>query len=220
MFVHAQRVYLTGRSLHISAFPARKETENPQEGEAMPRPKVQTAGGRTMSLIEDGLSARGAGVGPGALVAAEEARARKARAARGVDKYREDNPDDFRTWETKYGCVVQFWGMRVYYGTCRDCPGLVHTRRNVSGYRAGPTQIGRWPVLCEVCRERRTAEHAEAARKRMAELRRKRYAARDEQFRKVGIPVPRQGVPGEEALLRREADYLDGGYVEDSDWEI
>lgn len=176
------------------------------------RPKVQTGAGRVISLIEDGLSVTGAGVGPGALVAAEEARARKARAARGVDKYRKENPDDFRTWETEYGCVVQFWGMRVYYGSCRDCPGLVTTKRNVSGYRAGPTQIGRWPLLCETCRERRKAEHAEAARKRMARLRKERYIARDEQIRRVNatrnpevrpLPIPRQGVPGEEAVLRR-----------------
>jgi len=156
--------------------------------------------------------------------AAELRREQKAGAARKIDKYRAENPDDFRTWETKHGCVIQFWGMRVYYGRCRDCSDLVTTTRDVSQYKEGPTMIGRWPALCEECRQRKRDEDAAAARRRMAELRRKRYRFRDEQFRKAGLPATRQGVPSYEARMarteREEDDYLNGGYVGDPEWDL
>ncbi len=41
----------------------------------------------------------------------------------------------------------------------------------------------------------------------MRALRSERYKFRDEQFAKIGLPAPRQGVPGYEALLRWERDY-------------
>jgi hypothetical protein len=169
--------------------------------------------GRTISLIEDGLHAQGSGVGFGGLIGAERAKAQKARATAGVNKFRAENPDDFHTWTTKYGCVVQFWGMRVYYGTCQTCKGLVTARRDVSKYKAGRTQIGRWPKYCQVCRELKAGEHNAAARKRMAQLRKERNALQAEQLHRANerraksgllpLPVPRQGVPGEEAQLRR-----------------
>jgi hypothetical protein len=146
-----------------------------------------------------------------------------------VDRWRRENPDAFRTWTTKHGCVVQFWGMRVYYGICRDCPGLVTDRRSISGadanrFKTGPTQLGRWPMLCDDCRERRYEDHAAAARYRMARLRRDRYAFRDEQYARFntaraerGQPELRvgQGIPGpeayERAAKRAEGDWVDEG---------
>ena len=59
-----------------------------------------------------------------------------------VDRFREENPDFFDTWPTKYGHVVQFWGMRVYYGACQECGGLVTTRRKITGYKEGQTLRG------------------------------------------------------------------------------
>lgn len=73
-----------------------------------------------------------------------------------VDRWRRENPNALRSWTTKHGCVVQFWGMRVYYGSCRDCSALVTTRRNIAGltHRDGQTLLGRWPELCPQCRQR------------------------------------------------------------------
>ncbi|WP_104182591.1 hypothetical protein [Mycobacterium avium] len=113
-----------------------------------------------------------------------------------VDRWRRENPNAFHTWTTKRGCVVQFWGMRVYYGKCRDCSRLVTTRRNIMGrkHREGETKLGRWPELCSVCRKDKYESHAASARYRMARLRRERYKFRDEQFAKAGLPPVRQGV--------------------------
>ncbi|GEM31166.1 hypothetical protein NN3_21730 [Nocardia neocaledoniensis NBRC 108232] len=92
-----------------------------------------------------------------------------------VDVYREANPDEFHTWTTRYGCVVQFWGHRVYYGRCQDCSGLVTTRRNIRRYRHKPiTQIGRWPSRCPECAEAAWEKHNDQARYRMARLRARR----------------------------------------------
>lgn len=88
------------------------------------------------------------------------------------------------TWTTKHGCVVQFWGMRIYYGTCTQCGGLATGLKPEAGG-------GSYPKLCQPCRE----STADRARRSMARLRRKRYALRDEQFTRIGITPPRQGVP-------------------------
>ena len=111
-----------------------------------------------------------------------------------VDRWRRDNPDALRTWETKRGCVVQFWGMRIYYGTCKECGGLVHTRRDVSRYRRGMTQRGRWPEHCDECARAKGRKHDDQARSRMARLREDRYKFREEQYRRVGLPAVQQGV--------------------------
>jgi hypothetical protein len=80
-----------------------------------------------------------------------------------VDRWREANPDALRTWATEYGCVVAFWGMRVYYGTCQSCGGLVTARRPMAYH--GKT--GRWPKNCRDCQKRKHEEHANQARYRM-----------------------------------------------------
>lgn len=93
-----------------------------------------------------------------------------------VDRWRRENPNALRTWTTKYGCVVQFWGMRVYYGNCADCSVLVTTRRDISGshYRRGQTRIGAWPKYCDDCRRDRAEKHNDRARARMRRVRQER----------------------------------------------
>ncbi|SIA26326.1 Uncharacterised protein [Mycobacteroides abscessus subsp. abscessus] len=110
------------------------------------------------------------------------------------------------SWTTKNGCVVQFWGVRVYYGTCVDCGVLVHTRRAVTHHRGGG-----WPKLCPSCRNAHEAARADRSRGSMRKLREKRYAFRDEQYAKIGITPPRQGVPpkgsqGQPLLTDRDVD--------------
>jgi hypothetical protein len=138
-----------------------------------------------------------------------------------VDRWRRQNPDFFDWWETKYGCVVQFWGVRLYYGhcqfvvehhancltvagskkwKCRDCNrchSLVHTRRSIQGkrHRDGPTQLGRWPMYCPDCRERSSQRRASRNRKYSANYRRGMYERR-------GFG-PRQGVPGVDAEIAK-----------------
>lgn len=132
-----------------------------------------------------------------------------------LDQFYRENPDhlktSFETWETKYGCVVAFGGVKVYYGRCKGCGGLVTARRaEISGFMKG----GRWPALCEPCRVANEQKRADNARRRMAALRAKRYADRDEQFRRVGFPAVRQGVRSVMAEPA-EDDYLDDYYDED-----
>lgn len=116
-----------------------------------------------------------------------------------ANQERRENPNRLRTWRTASGGVVtQFWGMRIYCGRCRDCSGPVTCRRNVSARNWGSTNVGRWPLLCDSCRNRNTTQrserHSDAARVRMARLRAERRAFRDEQFAKAGLPPVRQGV--------------------------
>ncbi|MGV0603370.1 hypothetical protein [Mycolicibacterium sp. XJ1904] len=137
-----------------------------------------------------------------------------------VDRWREENPDALRTWKTTNGCVVQFGGMRIYYGTCpnvldhdaaclvphggrkesckcQPCGGLVTTRRSVQGerHREGMTQLGRWPVYCPECRQRNQAASYTKNRKYAANYRRGMYERR-------GFG-PRQGIPGVMATMAR-----------------
>ncbi|AKC40101.1 Uncharacterised protein [Mycolicibacterium phlei] len=91
-------------------------------------------------------------------------------------------------WTTKHGCVVQFWGMRIYYGKCTRCGHLVTGRKpDVGG--------GSYPKLCPPCRQ----AGGDRARHSMARLRRERNARRDAQFIQIGITPPRQGVPPRES---------------------
>lgn len=129
-----------------------------------------------------------------------------------VDRWRRENPNAFRTWTTKRGCVVQFWGMRIYYGRCRDCAGLVTARRSVAHHKDGRTWTGKWPELCHGCKDAKVTTHSDRARYRMSELRRKRYAFRDEQFRKAGLPPVRQGVAVDPT---EPDDWLDSAFDED-----
>ncbi|EIE98086.1 hypothetical protein SacglDRAFT_01154 [Saccharomonospora glauca K62] len=77
------------------------------------------------------------------------------------------NPNHFRTWTTRTGCVIAFGGMKVFYGRCPGtegdtCNALVTTRRRMkpSGIREG-----RWPVYCGPCgRLRRELDRASRER--------------------------------------------------------
>jgi hypothetical protein len=144
----------------------------------------------------DGLSVSRAKGSPADRAAAAASREnRRVDSAARIDKWREENPNALRTWTTKYGCVVQFWGVRIYYGECADCKALVHTRRDVSGYREGQTHVGRWPKQCDQCRQRRSAEHNDRARGRMRRHRaRDRYPFEDEtRYAKSGrAPTPEE----------------------------
>jgi hypothetical protein len=160
-----------------------------------------------ISLRADGLHVagpKGSAVDRAAAVAMREAR-REGSAAK-IEKWRQENPDHFTWWTTKYGCVVQFWGMRVYYGTCQVCQGLVTKRRDVTGYTEGQTQIGRWPKYCDDCRKRKDDEHNGNARKRMRKRRgRTRYPFDDveDRYAKSGRPP----TPQERAMVNaRECD--------------
>jgi hypothetical protein len=112
------------------------------------------------------------------------------RSAANIDRWRAENPDKVRHGKAAYGCVVAFWGMRVYYGTCQSCERLVTARKPMS-YSG---QDGRWPKYCPTCRSRKAQEHDDKARQRMARLRREGYEFRSEQFERLGLPQVRQGV--------------------------
>lgn len=86
-----------------------------------------------------------------------------------IDKSRAENPDELQTWTTTYGCVVAFWGMRVYYGTCQSRGCLVTARRPMAYHG----QTGRWPKNCPDCQERLAEEHDDKARHRMRRARHK-----------------------------------------------
>jgi hypothetical protein len=86
-----------------------------------------------------------------------------------IDKWRAENPDELRTWTTTYGCVVAFWGMRIYYGTCQSCGCLVTARRPMAYH--GTT--GRWSKNCRDCRARKAEDHDDKARHRMRRARHK-----------------------------------------------
>lgn len=87
-----------------------------------------------------------------------------------VDVWRDENPNDVKSWAVCRGVVVQFWGMRIYYGRCVDCELLITDRRNVSHprHRDGRVMIGRWPKYCQRCREK---SDATKTRKRQARWR-------------------------------------------------
>lgn len=111
-----------------------------------------------------------------------------------LDAWRRDNPNAFHTRKTKYGCMVQFGGFRIYYGKCASCDVLVHTRRYVADKNHPLGFTGSWPKYCEPCRARKQDEHNEGARHRMARHRKEQRKHRDEQFKKAGLPPVRQGV--------------------------
>ncbi|MCA1007019.1 hypothetical protein LCL87_14940 [Rhodococcus hoagii] len=113
-----------------------------------------------------------------------------------VDKWRRENPNAFYTYtvDATGGCVVQFWGYRIYYGRCADCTGLVTTRRNIERHKRGSTQTGRWPSFCIECSRKRADKHDDGAAGRMRRLRAQRKEFRDAQFAAAGLPPVRQGV--------------------------
>jgi hypothetical protein len=125
-----------------------------------------------------------------------------------LDRWRAENPDALRVWTTKLGCVVQFWGMRLYYGLCKDCGGLVTDRRGISHSRDVVTNIGRWRERCPECADKAEQVHADSARSRMARLRRSRRESRDTQMVAAGMVPPRQGVAagGKTALAQSLED--------------
>lgn len=136
-----------------------------------------------------------------------------------LDQWRRENPDALRTWTTKHGCVVLFWGVKVYYGTCVGCGGLVHTRRYVSTDQGKqPLGGGAWPSLCERCRERRQSERRDKSRKLMAKRRKREYADRAVEYDRMGWTPPRQGVPakdrrtGASIMLTEPEDDFDDWY--------
>lgn len=132
-----------------------------------------------------------------------------------VDRWRRENPDAVRSWTTKHGCVVLFWGFKVYYGTCTGCGGLVTTRRYVAHDKGdGRAGGGSWPKLCSACRASREEERANRARRTMRSLRERRYAFRDEQMRNIGITPPTQGVAAKNRHGNPIIDYPD----DDDDW--
>lgn len=105
-----------------------------------------------------------------------------------LQRWRAEQPFgwDFRTWETKHGCVVQLGQVRVYYGRCADCGCLVTTRRAIDRTHNGRLRgYGRWPDRCSACNARKASEHDAKATERMRELRARRKAFREEQFRKL-----------------------------------
>lgn len=100
---------------------------------------------------------------------------------------REDDPDRFETRTTERGCVVQFWGMSIYYGKCTRCAGLTTSRRPVG-------TGGAYPKLCSSCRE----DPRDQSRKLMAKRRKREYADRAVQYERKGWTPPTQGVPAKD----------------------
>lgn len=97
-----------------------------------------------------------------------------------ITRWREQNPDAFHTWTTKYGCVIQFWGFRVYYGKCDMCGVLITDRRDISGHISrGPTYTGTWRKYCNPCRDAKAATRARGGMRRSRASRRNRRASDD-----------------------------------------
>ncbi|EKT81851.1 hypothetical protein WSS_A15204 [Rhodococcus opacus M213] len=112
-----------------------------------------------------------------------------------VDKWREENPNAFYQYvvEETGGCMIQFWGYRIYYGRCVDCSGVVTRRRKISPNKTGPTWTGRWPLYCTECTAKKSAKRVDANRARVRARRAAEYAERDAQREKAGLPPITQG---------------------------
>ncbi|MCV7150687.1 hypothetical protein [Mycolicibacterium pyrenivorans] len=102
---------------------------------------------------------------------------------------RDPQKRELRFWETKHGHVNEVAGRRIYRGACEVCDDVVLEVRDVSSEefrgKGNAGWRGRWPALCDGCRERRREESLQrrSAAKRKADRERiadKREMARDE----------------------------------------
>lgn len=99
-----------------------------------------------------------------------------------VREWQAENPNYFYTWETEYGCVVCFGGFKVFYGRCKYCGAVLHTRRRLP-LITHPFGSGKWPSLCDPCRAEQAAI---ASRRSMRKLRAHKKLER-KQFRLASI---------------------------------
>jgi hypothetical protein len=71
----------------------------------------------------------------------------------GLARYRRDHPHRSSSWRVDKtgGWVFMYAGTAYYFGPCRDCDtGRVSTQRKETKGTGG---LGRWPELCDDCRE-------------------------------------------------------------------
>jgi hypothetical protein len=113
-------------------------------------------------------------------------------------KWRREHPNAMFSWTipedspSPYGCVVAFWGQKIYYARCQcvwdgqKCGALVTKRRPMSYMRhEGSTDgTGAWPKYCQPCRDRKRREHDAGAPERMRRKRAERRKFREEQLQR------------------------------------
>ncbi|MGE2737353.1 hypothetical protein [Mycolicibacterium vaccae] len=116
-------------------------------------------------------------------------RFKRNQAAKPMYASRDPQKRELRYWETKHGHVNEVAGKRIYRGACDVCDDVVLEVRDVSGEefrgKRNAGWRGRWPALCDGCRDRRREESLQrrSAAKRNADRERiaeKRRRARDE----------------------------------------
>lgn len=110
-------------------------------------------------------------------------RFKRNQAAKPMYASRDPQKCELRYWETKHGHVNEVAGKRTYRGACEACDDVVLEVRDVSGEefrgRRNAGWRGRWPSLCDGCRERRregslqrrSAAKRKADRERIADKR-------------------------------------------------
>ena len=116
-------------------------------------------------------------------------RFKRNQAAKPMYASRDPQKRELRFWETKHGHVNEVAGRRIYRGACEACDDVVLEVRDVSGEefrgKGNAGRRGRWPALCDGCRERRREESLQrrSVAKRKADRERiadKRIIERDE----------------------------------------
>lgn len=92
--------------------------------------------------------------------------------------------------------VTGGWSHRLYVNSCGDpdCMNLVTAERRFP--RGKNHKVGRWPTYCDSCRGERFRADSGAAAERMRKHRAKQNARRDENYRKLGRPIPEPGKRG------------------------
>ncbi|BBY60317.1 hypothetical protein MSAR_34530 [Mycolicibacterium sarraceniae] len=89
------------------------------------------------------------------------------RSTANIDRWRAGHPNAVRTWTTKYGFVVAFLGVKVYYTRCKHCRRPFSVLRKMAYHG----RTGRWPVTCDECRGKRARKHNAGAKDRMRRAR-------------------------------------------------
>lgn len=107
---------------------------------------------------------------------------------------------EVREWSTANGghvtqIVANGRSRRVYGNVC-PCGQLVTAVRDVTRHREGRTMTGRWPTYCKPCSRARLAEHDARAKDRMARRKAEQDQLRNENYRKIGRPIPKPGRRG------------------------
>jgi hypothetical protein len=109
-----------------------------------------------------------------------------------LDAWREENPCPVVEYPTASGgWVIQRDYVRLYVHCCDGCGGLIIVRRDIERSQSPVTRTGRWPSFCQACNTEKSRKHNAGAVERMRRSRAESKASRDEQYRRLGRPIPK-----------------------------